>query len=502
MTSIPLSPEPSPEQREGQFGRAGHRIAFSVLSGGGNTLLLAGLGALAIRLITVRVGPSNYGLFVIALTFVGSVLLLTDLGITSITGRDIARSPQDAADVLGQNLGLRLILSTVLIPVLIFAAIALYKSSSLRWSIALIAFSLPFNALLTISLSYYVSSIRNYVTSGVTLLQQVIFVVGVVIALTNGYGIIGCSMSCLVSTAVASLVAFFAVRRELSFKPLFDVHRWRQILILSASLGGIQIINLLYLKADTLLLSKMASARSVGLYGVAYNFTSFIQVVPTLIATSVMPLLATSSGDRFAMLLRRMEQSLAVLGVIAVMTTVLFAPQAITILSGHHFLGAAPSLRLLALSCFFSYLCTALGYAAVACNRHHRMIIVSAIGLVLNVGLNLLFIPRFGINGAATATLISEFVALIGVRFIFGRDVGAKLSLTKISVRPVVVGVAVTLFARYVILGSWHASIATVAWAPGIVLLYLGLLALTGGLPEEVDYARRKLKGLKTPSHK
>jgi hypothetical protein len=42
------------------FGRAGHRIVFSVLSGGGNTLLLAGQGVIAIRLITFRVGPTNY----------------------------------------------------------------------------------------------------------------------------------------------------------------------------------------------------------------------------------------------------------------------------------------------------------------------------------------------------------------------------------------------------------------------------------------------------------
>jgi O-antigen/teichoic acid export membrane protein len=499
VTGIPYNPEPSTEGGDSQFGRAGRRIALSVLSGGGNTLLLAGLGAVVIRLITIRVGPSNYGLFVIALTFVGSVMLLTDLGITSITGRDIARSPKDAADVLGHNLGLRLILSALLIPILIFVGIALYKPPSLRWSIVLITFALPFNALLTISLSYYVASIRNYVASGISLLQQVIYVIGVVISLTNGFGIIGCSMSFLISTTVAGLMAFFIVRRELLFKPLFNLRRWRQVLVLSASLGAIQIINLLYLKADTLLLSRMASAHSVGLYGVAYNFTTFILVAPSLIATSVMPLLATSSGERFAMLVRRMEHGLAVLGVVAAMTTMLFAPQAIEILSGHHFLGAATALRLLALSCFFSFLCTALGFAAVACNRHHRMILVSAVGLVLNVGLNLLFIPRFGINGAATATLISEFITLIGVRIIFGRDVGAKLSLTKISIRPVVVGVGVTLIARYFFLRSWHAPIATVAWEPAILVLFVGLLALTGGLSEEVAFARRKLRGLGKP---
>lgn len=499
MSGASSSSESGDEARESQFGQAGRRIALSVLSGGGNTLVLAALGAFAIRVITYRVGPINYGYFVIALTFVSSVMLLTDLGITSITGREIARSPQDASEVLGQNLGLRLALSTVLIPILILLGLVLYKAPSLRWSIVLIAFSVPFNAAETIALSYYVSSIRNYLASGILLIQQVIYVGGVVISITKGFGIIGCSTSYLVATVVASILSFYAVRREVPFKALYSVRRWRQILALSASLGAIQIINLLYLKADTLLLSKMASARAVGLYGVAYNFTNFIVVIPTLIATSVMPLLATSSGERFANLVRRMEESLAALGVLAVMITLLFAPQAIEILSSHHFLGATTPLRLLAVSCYFSFLCTALGYAAVACNRHHRMIIVSAVGLVLNVGANILLIPRYGIDGAATATLISEFIALLGVRAIYARDVRSKLSLTKLSIRPIAIGIIVTLFARYLLLRSWHAPIASVAWAPLIVVLFFGLLALSGGLPEEVSYVRRRLLTLGKP---
>jgi O-antigen/teichoic acid export membrane protein len=127
------------------------------------------------------------------------------------------------------------------------------------------------------------------------------------------------------------------------------------------------------------------------------------------------------------------------------------------------------------------------------------MIFVSAVGLVLNVGINLLLIPRYGINGAATATLISEFVALVGVRAIYARDVRSKVSLTKLSVRPIVIGVVVTLFARYLLLRSWHAPVATVAWAPLIVVMFLGLLALTGGLTEEVSYVRRILSHVGKP---
>jgi|GEM_PF-5034518 len=115
MTDIPDNTEFA-EGNDSQFSRVGHRIVFSVLSGGGSALLLAALGAIAIRLITVRVGPAHYGYFVIAMAFVGTVTLFTDLGISAIMGREIAQSPKDGADVLGHNLGLRLVLSGVVVP--------------------------------------------------------------------------------------------------------------------------------------------------------------------------------------------------------------------------------------------------------------------------------------------------------------------------------------------------------------------------------------------------
>jgi O-antigen/teichoic acid export membrane protein len=494
MTSSDGEPDLGGTSDDKQFGRAGRRVTASVVSGYGNTLLISGLGALATRLITLHVGPTNYGLFVTALTFVTTVMLLTDLGITSIMGRDIAKNPESAADILGQNLGLRLTLSVLIIPIVVLVGILLYRTPSLRWALILFAFSIPFNAVQSISLGYYVASIRNYVASGVSILQQILFVGGVAIAIVNGYGIVGCAVSYLVASTVSGLAAYFVVRKELRFKPQFNMRSWLEVFARSASLGAIQVINLLYLKADTLLLSKMAKARAVGLYGVAYSFVGFIVVAPSLILVSVMPLMATSSGERFEKLLRRTEHSLAILGAAAVMITVLFAPQAIEILSGHRFLAASSALRLLGLSCYFSFLNSALGFAAVACNRHHRLVVVSAFGLVLNVVLNVILIPKMGINGSALSTLISEIIALIGVRWVFAKDVGTKVALTRLSLRPVLVGTLVTLFSRYVLLRSWHAPVVTVLWAPAILVLYFAVLALVGGLHEEMTFASEKVK--------
>ena len=50
--------------------------------------------------------------------------------------------------------------------------------------------------------------------------------------------------------------------------------------------------------------------------------------------------------------------------------------------------------------------------AAIATNLDRRLFMTTVIGLGSNVALNLAFIPRWGINGAATATVIAEAVTV------------------------------------------------------------------------------------------
>jgi O-antigen/teichoic acid export membrane protein len=496
MTSSSGGPDFEGPREVRQFGRAGHRVAASVLSGAGNTIFVAGLGAVATRLVTVSVGPTQYGLFVTALTFVSTAMLFTDLGVTSITGRDIAQRPNEAAEILGHNLGVRITLSILLLPLVVVLGFTLYGSSSLRWALLLFAITIPFNAAQTTTLGYYAATIRNYVTFGVTLAQQVVYVGGVAIAIHRGFGIVGCAVAYLISSALSAIGAYVLVRREVNFRPTYSLHSWSHVIRRSASLGAIQVINLLYLRADTLLLSKMAPPRAVGLYGVAYSFVNFIVVAPALILVSVMPLLATAAPEVFERILRRTTHSLAVLGALAVMMTVLFAPQAIAMLSGHRFLGAVAALRILGISCYFSYLNSALGYAAVARNRHHRMVAVSAFGLLLNVALNIVMIPRLGIDGSATATLGSELVALLGVWFVFSRDVGSRVYLIRQSIRPLAVAAVVALLARYVVLRGGSSSVASVVWAPVFLIAYLAILGLVKGLPEELAIVRARMRNL------
>jgi len=467
------------------------RIAASVAFGMGNTVVSSLLGALAIRVITVHVGTSNYGLFFTAFTLVTTATLLTDLGITGITGREIAKDPKSAASILSHNVGLRLSLSTALIPVLVALGFFLYgsKETALLWSIVLISLAVPFDALRSVSLGYFVSSIRNYYTAAIGLLAQVIYVGGVVAALSTHHGIVSCAASYLVATAVTGVLSFVITRREVSFRPKFDLREWKKVLIMSISLGVIQVTNLLYLKADTLLLSKMSTPHQVGLYGVAYAFITFLVIIPSLVMTSLFPLLATAGRDEASRLLSKSIEWLVCVFVIITVVVVVYAPDLVRFLSGSQYLGAAVPLRILTVSCLFTYLKSAMSFAAVARNMHRRIIAVSVVALVLNVALNVIAIPHFAIRGSATATLISEAVSLLWMRYVFGRDTDVRIRLGAIALRPVVVGVVIIAGVHWSLVRSWSSPVRSLEWLPVIVIACLGSFAVTRSLPSDISFA-------------
>jgi Na+-driven multidrug efflux pump len=60
------------------------------------------------------------------------------------------------------------------------------------------------------------------------------------------------------------------------------------------------------------------------------------------------------------------------------------------------------------------FLGTAAYQFLIAENRVMTIFIITTLAMIINIGLNLVFIPMFGLTGAAWATLISYMVVPLG----------------------------------------------------------------------------------------
>jgi len=477
-------------------GVARRRVLLSTSSVMTSTAIIAALGAVSLAVMTKRLGPTRYGEFVIALTFFSTATLITDLGVNALTGREIARTPERAREILGHTLGLRVSLSVLVIPIVAVIAHFAYAASGSTIFVCVVIASLaiPFDALRSVALSYFVAGIRNHVGATLAVLQQVLFVGGVVAVLWLGGGVVLCVTAYLVSTAISSICAYVWVIREVPFRPRFRVEQWRGIIAGSIGIGVIQLVNLLYLKADTLILSVMTTSAQVGIYGVAYAIVSFYGAFASITMTSLLPILTRSSDEELGGLVIRTVRHLMTISVMLATLTWCFAPLAIRLVAGPKYATAYLPLAILATAMVLTYLHVALGVASVARNRHQRIVFVSLACLVLNVVGNVLVIPRWGINGSATVTLISEVVALLGVAYVFQHDVGPSIPWPAILPKPLLIGATLTVLFYFPLHSTTKGIVLTGVLATCQVVVYLGCLLAIRGLPDDYANALRQLR--------
>jgi O-antigen/teichoic acid export membrane protein len=488
---------PTAESRS--IDRPYRRVWISTSSVFGATFVVALLGTVSLRAMTVHLGPASYGLFATATTYVGIATLLTDLGVNSVSGRAIARTPGDVSVILGCNMGLRLMLSLVFVPLIWVVGNLAYRGhahgGTLVLGIAIVSCAIPFDAVRAVSLSYFVSRIENHRTAMINVIQQSIFVALVVVAVASEHSVVGCYLAYLGSMIVASVLAYLSVRSRVHFRPQWSILRWREIIKESLTIGVIQVANTMYLMADRIMLSLLlgvTASTSVGYYQVAYAIVSFFLVIPSMYMTSMMPLMTTASGSTLPGLVTRSIRHLSIISALVAAGCLVTAPGVIQFLAGAKFAPAVMPLSILSISVLLSSLTQVFGFANFSKDRHHNMLLVSLVGLAVNVGLNFWAIPRYGVNGAAVVTTISECVMAFGTFKVFHSKVGHTISVLPLLARPIFAAAGSVGVVHLLCGPESVALMPTIVRGVVVVVAFAGLLAVLGGWPREVSEMLRQ----------
>ncbi len=270
-------------------------------------------------------------------------------------------------------------------------------------------------------------------------------------ALTGVVAVLGGSLILFIVPAVlCEVVALWWKLRKLRglqrVRYVVDFHRWGKLLraAIPLAIGGSAAA--IYYNLDAVMLSKLVTFNAVGIYGIAYKFAGVIGFLPTVLCAVLLGRLVRSwpnAREQFADELRRASTTLFVIALFVTIEFSLFAGPAIQLLYGAHYGAAAGATRLvIGGECvgFFTSLAVIV-YAAMGRNRYYPVAAIA--GLIVNLGLNLLFIPRFSYQGAAWVTLGTEVLVVSMLWVPLLRRLGAS-PISGITVLKVAVLCAVT----------------------------------------------------------
>jgi O-antigen/teichoic acid export membrane protein len=384
------------------------------------------VGLVVVILVARHLREDAFGLFSFVFAYVETFATFTDLGISAILVREIARDRSAAGRLLGVALALKLVLSVgaILLAWALIAALPYPWTTRLLVGLASLAlftsFRLPsFRSLFDVVFQVDLA-MRYPVWLG--LLSDLVAAAGVLLVISLGGG-----LGWLVAVhALAGLPGSLVLARRFGqvtrVRWIVDLGLWRRMLAESLPLALAGIFVLIYSRIDVLMLSLMKGDAAVGYYAAAYRLTGAIGLIPSALMVSLYPLMSryhATDAEALHRLFHRALDALVLLGApIAVLLTVLSGPLS-GLIYGEAFLPSAPALAILGWVAALNFLSYLVMTTLNAVNRQDANARLAFAMILLNVAANLFLIPRLGFVGASVATLLTEaLVVAVGLTLV------------------------------------------------------------------------------------
>jgi len=383
-------------------------------------VVVANLASFLFRILLAReFGPDGFGVFSLALmtTSIATVIALLGLpdGVITFVSKFHEQEEYDrAAGVVAASFGLSFGAAVLLAVVVILAApllsIRVFDSPALADVLWWFAFVIPANAIVDVSAAYFLGIQRGGYN---TLIKQVIpktalLVLVAVIAVIDG-PLVAVGVAYLAAMGVAAVVGIAAVGNSLSRDRIerFSVDI-PDLLTYSVPLLATSAIGFFLNWTDTMIVGYMLGSSSVGVYQSAFVLASNIHIVLGAVSGSLYPnFAALLARDKREIIRDRFAEGTRwalLISVAPAMYLIGFPRLSLGMLFGDAFATGATALAILVVGQIAVLLFGPSTDFLKAIEDSRYVAVSYGIAALLNLLLNLLLVPVFGLVGAAVAT--------------------------------------------------------------------------------------------------
>ena len=163
-------------------------------------------------------------------------------------------------------------------------------------------------------------------------------------------------------------------------------------------------------QADRIMINNYIGAREAGIYSLAYSTAMLMQILQTSINQSFIPWVYNILKEKKFHSISSVTNFLLTIYGAGILILIALAPEAISILGSEEYFEAIWVVPPVALSVFFIFLFSLCTTIELYYEKNIRIMFESVIGAILNVILNVIFIPRYGYLAAGYTTLFSYII--------------------------------------------------------------------------------------------
>lgn len=360
--------------------------------------------------------PELFGVYNYAIAFTALFSVVATFGLQSVVVQYLVDKPEQQNSTLASAFAIQLVGGVIAFVISVLVAFNLVGSEpSVLVAVLLLS---------TINLFRFSDTVRYYFESRVQSKRIVVtenLVFMLIVLLRIAMILLELPLiyfvALLVLEAVLTTLAFLWLFGIQKFKALkFDNSNFQSMLKvawwLALSVGA----AMLYMRVDQIMLASLLNQEAVGIYSAAVRISEIWYVFPAVIVGSVFPRIIRELRVDVARANRQLDVLLTAFSIVSISVGLLVgncSTEIIIFLFGEDYRASASVLSIHVWSSVFVFSGILGSRWLVAMDMQKVLLVSTLIGVVANIAMNYLMIPVYGVQGAAWATLVAQFMSAI-----------------------------------------------------------------------------------------
>lgn len=432
-------------------------------------------------------GPDGFGIFSYATSLVLIFGIFADLGLSTLVTREVTRDKSLENLYIGNFIPIKTILSILTYSILVLFVYVMGYSQPTVNVIYIFGLFMVVNGFSQLFFGLFQASEKMEYQSIALLLNNSLIFVGVIYGVSHGFGVAGFA---LIYFAAAAIVLIFSIMvmvwRYETPKIGKNFKFWKKSLKMAIPLSFAIVFSTIAFRVDTILLGLLQGDLAIGWYSAGFKLIEFLLFIPIVYTGAIFPLLSNyhvSSKDLLKLLYEKSFKYLFIISLPIAAAVTIFAKDIILILFQNSYYQSIIALQILIWSIPFLFLVNILGIMFVSINKQNLMLKITFLIMVLNIGLNIIFIPIYSYIGASVISVLTGIVEF-GICFYFLSKY-IEIDIKGVFSRVVVATSVMCVFLMVVDLNIYISIIFA-------ALLYMGmLLALKTFTKDDYDIIRK-----------
>ncbi|MDY0201183.1 MAG: polysaccharide biosynthesis C-terminal domain-containing protein [Tenuifilaceae bacterium] len=426
------------------------------------------------RTVQNLVGASEYGLFFALFNFSLLLNIFLDFGLTNFNNRSISQHPQLLPRYLSNLVGIKLLMAIAYFVISITAAYFLgYSQRQLGMLMVLVVNQ--FLASFILYLRSNISGLQLFRTDSILSVTDRVFMILLCSVMIWGplrsefkieWFIYAQTIAYLVTTAISLVIV---VKKVNVFVP--RINRIFLVSILKQSYPYALLVLLMsfHFRVDSVMIERLLPNGNfhAGIYAQAFRLLDVSTMVPFLFASLLLPIFSRmlKQGEQIISLLGFSVRLLFAASIVFSLVCIVYRDSIMELLYVNHTAESSAIFATLMVCFVFVSISYIFGTLLTANGSLYILNIIALVGVVVNIVLNVVLIPRHFALGAAVASLITQ--ALVSLL-----QLGVAIKIFKLRVKKAEVIKFLSLFG-VTYLAYFTVNQFSVHWVIGVVMVLI-----------------------------